>query len=51
MPRLVNIIPVEASGEFIVCGARDIIQKLIQVGDYLCFPPNSIEKTSNYICG
>ncbi|KAE8740268.1 hypothetical protein FOCC_FOCC014229 [Frankliniella occidentalis] len=44
MTRLVHIIPAAATEEIIVCGARDIIQKLIQVGGYLCFPPNSIEK-------
>ncbi|KAK3911659.1 Halomucin [Frankliniella fusca] len=42
--RIRHIIPVEDSGECIVTEARNIIQKLIQIGDFLCFRPNSIER-------
>jgi len=44
MTRISHIIPVRSSVEIVVCKPRDIVQKLIQVGDFLCFPPNPIER-------
>jgi len=44
MTRVRHIIPVIDSGTFVVCEAGNIVQKLIQVGDFLCFRPNSIER-------
>ncbi|KAK3931220.1 Rho GTPase-activating protein 45 [Frankliniella fusca] len=34
--RIGHIIPVKDSGDFIVCEAKHIVQKLIQAGDFLC---------------
>ncbi|KAK3919885.1 Halomucin [Frankliniella fusca] len=42
--RIGHIIPVKDSGDFIVCEAKHIVQKLIQAGDFLCYRPNSIER-------
>lgn len=42
--RISHIIPVIDCGDIVVCEAKDIVQKLIQVGDFLCFPPNTIER-------
>ncbi len=44
MTRVTHLIPAKDSGDLIVCDASGIVQRLIQVGDFLCFRPNSIER-------
>ena len=42
--RVKHIIPVEDTNEIVACYVKDVVQKLIQVGNYLCIRPNTIEK-------
>lgn len=41
--RIKHIIPVEDTDGIAVCEVKDIKQKVIQVGDFLCIRPNKIE--------